>query len=160
VDIDRLLETFRSAYEELHLRKTPPLPGVDATLRELAARSPLALVSNKPIAWSRDLLRHLEWAPLFAAIEGPETAGARKPDPAMVHRALRTVGVEASQALLVGDMEVDVETARAAGVPLVAVASGARSEAELLSAGARIVLPSLRHLPEWLRGEEGQDFVQ
>lgn len=152
VDIDRLLEVFRSTYGALHLEKTPPIPGVDTTLRELAADSPLALVSNKPVDWSRDLIRHLGWAPLFAAVEGPETAGARKPDPAMVHRVLETLGVPPDRSLLVGDMEVDVATARAAGVPLVGVTSGARSEMELREAGAGVVLPDLTALPAWLRG--------
>ncbi len=154
LDIDRLLEAFRSAYGALHLGKTPPIPGVDATLRELADRSSLALVSNKPVDWSRDLVRHLGWAPLFAAVEGPETAGARKPDPAMVQRVLGALGVPPDRSLLVGDMEVDVATARAAGVPLVGVASGARSETDLREAGAGVVLPDLTALPAWLRGED------
>jgi len=160
VDIGQLLDAFRSAYEALHLAETPPFPGVDGTLRELASRSTLALVSNKPVAWSRELLRHLGWDRLFAAIQGPESAGARKPDPAMVHRVLEALGVSPDGSLLVGDMEVDVETARAAGVPLVAVASGARSEAELRKAGARVILPDLTHLPRWLNGETPPNPVQ
>ena len=150
LEIDELLAAFRSAYQALHLVKTPPFPGVDGALRELAGSSVLALVSNKPVEWSRDLLDHLGWAPLFAAVEGPETAGARKPDPAMVRRVLDSTGVGPDDALLVGDMEVDVETARAAQVPMVAVASGARSREELRRAGAGVVLADLTQLPQWL----------
>lgn len=160
LDIEQLLSAFRRAYEKLHLSETPPLPGVDDALHRLASRSSLALVSNKPVQWSRDLLRHLDWERLFVAVEGPETAGARKPDPAMVRRVLEAAGVAPDRSLLVGDMEVDVETARAAGVPLVAVSSGARSPEELRRAGATVVLPGLAHLPAWLRGESPSNPVQ
>jgi len=160
LDIDRLLDAFRSAYEALHLLETPPFPGVDSTLRELASSSTLALVSNKPVVWSRELLRHLGWEQLFAAVEGPETAGTRKPDPAMVRRVLHALGTEPGRSLLVGDMEVDVETARAAGVPMVAVASGARSGTELREAGAGVVLQDLTRLPEWLADKGPSNLVQ
>ena len=110
--------------------------------------------------WSRALLRHLGWEDLFDAVEGPETAGARKPDPAMVLRVFEALHVPPERALLVGDMEVDVETARNAGVSLVAVASGARSEHELRRAGAEVVLPDLTALPAWLDGAGPLNPVQ
>ncbi len=153
-----LLRGFRQSYERLFLDATPPLPGVPETLQILARRAPLALVTNKPDAWAAALIDHLGWRPLFAAVQGPEAAGARKPDPAMVSRALGAVDARASNALLVGDMEVDVETARNAGVPMVAVATGARSAAELAAAGAPAVLERLSRLPAWLdtRQEPGR----
>ncbi len=145
--VDRLLAAFRRHYGARFLERTPPLPGVPAALAELARRSPLAVISNKADEWTRALLEHLGWDRLFVAVEAPAPAGARKPDPAMVRRALAAAGAAPGRSLLVGDMEVDVATAANAGVPMVAVASGARSAGELRRAGAPEVLPGVAALP-------------
>ncbi|NOZ78147.1 MAG: HAD-IA family hydrolase [Acidobacteria bacterium] len=153
--VDDLLGGFRERYQRVFLEATPPLPGVPETLETLAASAPLALVTNKPDDWAIQLIEHLGWSRLFRSIQGPHEAGARKPEPAMVHRALDAVGARPGNALLVGDMEVDVETARRAGVPMIAVASGARSAAQLESAGAPAVLVGLADLPSWLNAAAG-----
>ena len=150
-----LLGGFRGSYERVFLEATPPLPGVPETLETLASFSPLALVTNKPDEWAVELVAHLGWTPLFSSIQGPRAAGARKPDPAMVHNAVEVVGARPGNALLVGDMEVDISTARNAGVPMIAVASGARSAPELEAAGAPAVLPGVADLPEWLDAAAG-----
>ncbi len=152
-----LLEAFRSAYGELFLHRSPPFPGVEATLRELGQGHRLAVISNKPLDWTLRLVEHLGWGDLFAAVEGPESAGARKPDPAMVHAVLGPLGLSPWEALVVGDMEVDVETGLAAGTPVVGVSCGARPAEALLGAGAVAVLPDLTALPSWL--EDGRREV-
>jgi len=152
--VEDLLGRFRERYGRLFLDATPPLPGVPETLRMLADRSPLAVVTNKPDDWAKALLDHYGWTGLFSTIQGPEAAGARKPSPEMVLRALNFAQARADDALLVGDMEVDIATARNAGVAMVAVASGARSAAELIAEGAPVVLGGLNELPAWLARQD------
>ncbi len=152
---EALLEGFREAYGAIFLASSPPFPGVEEVLRELARDHLLAVISNKPLDWTLRLVEHLGWGELFSAVEGPESAGARKPDPAMVRAVLDPRGIGPGEALVVGDMEVDVETGRAAGVPVVGVACGARSPEVLLAAGATVVLPDVAALPGWLRDGRG-----
>jgi HAD superfamily hydrolase (TIGR01509 family) len=73
-----------------------------------------------------------------------------KPEPDLVRSALEKAGADASQATMVGDSTYDVEAAKRAGVPTVAVLTGGFSEAELRDAGAREVYESVAELREQL----------
>jgi len=152
LDPDELLDRFRVHYDSVVLAQTPPYAGVVHMLETLAPGHLLAIASNKPHRWVTGLVEHLGWGSLFAAVADPETAGVHKPDPAMVLAVLRRLGVAPDRALLVGDMPVDAETGRNAGVPVVGVTSGVADEATLLEAGCIAVLGSAASLPTWLGG--------
>lgn len=141
---------FRRHYEAIFLAATPPMPGAGAALGLLAGGAALAVVSNKPVAWSRRLVEHLGWKERFGAVVGPETAGATKPSPAMVDAALLALGATRGEALLVGDMTVDVATGRAAAVPVVGMHDDADTRGDLITAGALAALPGIAALPTWL----------
>jgi len=95
----------------------------------------LSVASNKPAVFSRQLLAGFGLAELFAFVGGPDLGYREKPDPAMVLAALEAMGRPASETLYVGDMTVDVETARAAGLNVAVVPRGSSTREEL--AGAR-----------------------
>ena len=84
----------------------------------------LGLCSNKPVAFSRELVAYLKIAPLLEIVLGPEDVARPKPAPDMLLAALQRLGVAAAEALYVGDMSVDVETARGAGVKVWVVPTG------------------------------------
>jgi phosphoglycolate phosphatase len=94
----------------------------------------LAVCSNKPIAFTRELLDYLGIAGRFDVVIGPEDAPRLKPAPDMLRAALKTLGVTPAQALYVGDMVVDIQTARAAGVPVCVVPTGSDDAAALRGA--------------------------
>jgi phosphoglycolate phosphatase len=149
-DVGRGVATFRATYARVFLESTRPLPGALDALRTLAARGyGLAVASNKPTEFSRQLVEHLGVAPLLGAVLGPEAAGAAKPDPAMIHACLRALGVAPTAAIYVGDMTLDVESARRAGVRPVLVATGSSTLTALRATGA-IVLAGLAELPALL----------
>jgi phosphoglycolate phosphatase len=132
--------------------KSELLPGVPEVLSVLEARGHvLALASNKPPDFSRLILEAKGIARHFRAIEGPGPSTPAKPDPAMLQRAMREARVAADQTLVVGDMEVDSEFARAAGCRVVLVPGGSRSREELQGVDADGLLDSITQLPEWLR---------
>jgi phosphoglycolate phosphatase-like HAD superfamily hydrolase len=79
----------------------------------------------------------------FDAVFGPEDAGAAKPDPAMLFKALETLRVSKTEALYVGDMEVDVETGRRAGVETWVLPTGSHDEATLRAARPLRVFPGM-----------------
>ena len=152
-DLRRSVGTrFGIIYREIYLDQTPPVPGVEGVLAFVAARvgRNVAVVSNKYEELCRGWLKHLGLARHIAVVVGPDTYGARKPDPAVIAPVLQGFGVAAADALMVGDMEVDAATAAGVGVPLVGVQGDTEKARALLAAGAVAVLGALEELPGWL----------
>jgi phosphoglycolate phosphatase len=114
-------------------------PGVEAALDALAARGArLAICTNKPERLTRLLLDALGWTGRFASVIGADTLAVRKPDPAPLHEAIARAGGDGAAAF-VGDSITDAETARAAGVPFVAVSFGF-SDRPVIELGADAVI--------------------
>ena len=86
----------------------------------------------------------------FTAIAGPDDRTPTKPDPAMLESLMAAVAAEPGGTLVVGDMEVDSEFARAAGCRVVLVPSGSRTREELAGVDADALLDRLADLPAWL----------
>lgn len=156
---DRVAEgvrRFRETYGRVWPDGTSLLPGAAvavATLRAADVR--LAVASNKPARFGRAILERLGLAGAFVAVEGPDTAGRAKPDPAMLSRCLAALGTAPRDTLYVGDMPLDVESGRRAGLPVALVEGGSASRAELLATG-RPVLAGVAGLPARLDGLLGQ----
>ncbi|HUK11984.1 MAG TPA: HAD hydrolase-like protein [Thermoanaerobaculaceae bacterium] len=143
---------FERVYEEIFLAETPAYPDVAEVLASTAGRTGgrVAVISNKYEPLSRALLAHWGVAGSVAAVVGPDTFGVRKPDPGTVLPVLAGFGVAPGDALLVGDMEVDAATGRAAGVPVVGVRGESTTPEALRAAGMVAVLDRLGDLPAWL----------
>ena len=141
---------FRRAYDRACLTGSRPVPRLLETLDGLDARGyAMSVASNKPAAYSERILDGLEARRYFVAVEGPETAGALKPDPAMIRACLRAMEVEGPQAVYVGDMVIDAEAADRAGVDVILVAGGSTPADQLAATGRRTV-PHLAALLEVL----------
>jgi len=89
-----------------------------------AAGSKIAVVTNKPEAFSRTILGHFGLAPFIDLVVGGDTGPARKPAPDMLLHALKVFGVEPRRALMIGDGPADIDAARAANVRSIAVGGG------------------------------------
>ncbi|MCI0410454.1 MAG: HAD family hydrolase, partial [Acidobacteria bacterium] len=145
------IRIFRERYQVVSLPKSRLLPGVEPTVRELSRRGyRMAVVTNKPALFSRRILQHLGVSELFPVLYGPDLAPA-KPNPEMIFRCLQDFACDSREAILVGDMLVDQETARNAGIPFFAVSTGSESRENLLSAQPQRLLDKfedlLVHLP-------------
>lgn len=102
---------------------TTAYPGIEAALDDLAARGvALAVCTNKMESLTLKLLDALGWSNRFQAVVGGDTLAARKPDPAPLRAAI--AGAGGGRAAFVGDSIVDADTARAVGLPFVAVSFG------------------------------------
>jgi phosphoglycolate phosphatase len=123
---------YRAHHARTMTAETRLLPGVESTIRALALRGlRLAVCSNKRVEFTRALVAALGLADCFAHVLGPDDVGGRaKPDPAMLLEGLARLEVSAADAVYVGDMVVDVRTARAAGVPVWLVPTGATENGE------------------------------
>ncbi len=150
---------FGDHYRATFLERTPALPGAAELLAFVWERTggKVAVVSNKYEDLCRRWLRHVGLVRHVALVVGPDTYGVRKPDPGAMRPILAEFGVAARDALVVGDMEVDVEAARAIGAPMVGVQADPRAAEALLAAGARAVVPRLSALAAWL-GDNGRGW--
>jgi phosphoglycolate phosphatase len=128
-DVDRALALFLDYYGGHLLDRTRPYPGIVETLGVLGrAAVTLSVLSNKPAAMSRDILRGLGLLSSFGAVIGGDSLATCKPDPAGVEELHRLTGVPRQRTLLVGDSPVDAQTAQAGGVAFCGVAWGFASK--------------------------------
>src|SRR5712671_1396619 len=107
----RALQFFLAHYEEHKLDFTREYPGVRVTLEKLRD-VPMAVLTNKPVNISVRILEGLGLAEFFRAIYGGNSFATKKPDPLGANTILEELGVPGEQAVMVGDSEVDVQTAR------------------------------------------------
>lgn len=136
-----LFETLLAEYNAdyaAHCRiETAPYPGVDALLRQLHAQGrKLAIVSNKPDEAVR-ALRAEFFADTVPIAVGEKQGIRRKPAPDTLLTAMVQLGAERTSTVYVGDSEVDIATARAAGLPCISVLWGFRDRDMLEQAGAQ-----------------------
>ncbi len=137
---DEILDEYVKWYEEHNLIKTAPYEGVTEMLRAVAASEhKLAVVSNKPDANARALVRHFFGAYVSVAV-GEKPGIARKPAPDSVRAAMRELASFPYETVYVGDSDVDLKTARAAGIDCISVGWGFRSPDFLREMGAKTVI--------------------
>ena len=122
-DRQRALQFFLAYYEDHKMDSTCPYPGVSDALEELAG-FPMAILTNKPVRISMRILQELGLAKYFRAVYGGNSFETKKPDPFGAQTILREFGATPAEAILIGDSEVDVQTARNAGTFAAAVNYG------------------------------------
>ena len=124
-ELDKLFVDFIEHYSAHIADRSRPFPGVERALERLSADDYiLAVCTNKLEGLSRQLLETLRLSRYFAAICGQDTFAVQKPDPAILVRTIAAAGGNTSAAIMVGDSETDVLTARAADVSVIAVDFG------------------------------------
>jgi phosphoglycolate phosphatase len=124
-EVDRLFRQFIDYYTAHIADRSRPFPGLESALERLAARGCLlAICTNRLEGLSLQLLAALDLAKHFSAVCGQDTLGTQKPDPEMLRQTIVRAGGRPDHAVMVGDSATDIHTARAAGVPIVAVQFG------------------------------------
>lgn len=119
----RALKFFLGYYEEHKMDSTSAYPGVPEALEELRGL-PMAVLTNKPVRISVRILEALGLGKFFRAVYGGNSFQTKKPDPQGARKILTEFGASPNEAALIGDSEVDVQTARNAGTLAVAVNYG------------------------------------
>ena len=138
---EQVFAAFRQYYMEHSLDTTCPYEGISQALLALRQRGcRLAVVSNKMMAATRQLVDHF-FPEVEVAIGENEAAGIRrKPAPDTVDEALRLLGAKREEAVYVGDSDVDIQTAANAGLPCISVLWGFRDRDFLLAHGATTLI--------------------
>lgn len=123
--LDSLFEALLEDYLTHIAVRSHLFEGVEPALRNLSgAGHGLAICTNKPEPHAVALVGKLGVAPLFRAIAGRETFAFCKPDPRHLTETIRAAGGDSRAAIMIGDSRTDVETARAAGIPVIGVSFG------------------------------------
>ncbi len=144
--IAALKELFSREYEKHWADQTRAYEGVPALLEALSARLiPMAILSNKPHAFTQAMVAHFFRPWKFTAVFGARESHPRKPDPAAAREICAELGVrarvlKAGEVLYAGDTRTDMQTARNAGMFAVGVLWGFRSREELLENGAQALV--------------------
>ena len=144
-----IMRDYRAWYQEHSCVATAPYPGIPELLAALRQRGcRVGIVSNKPDATVQRLAEQFfPGVPAF----GESPACPRKPAPDMVYRALEELGAGREDAVYVGDSEVDVATARNAGLPLIGVSWGFRGRQALEDCGAAQIADTAAEVAEFPR---------
>ena len=142
-EVQRVLKIYKPYYTEHCQVKTRPYDGIWESLAILKEKYPIAVVSNKPDAAVKALCGQM-FPGIFALGEAPDCP--RKPAPDMVHKACRAIGVDTC--VYVGDSEVDVRTAKNAGVPCLSVLWVFRDREDIEAAGGQYFCESPAQLTE------------
>ncbi|MFQ5468341.1 MAG: phosphoglycolate phosphatase [Kiloniellaceae bacterium] len=145
--LDVYVARYLAIYEPRSTDRTRPYPDTLETLAGLkAAGWRLAVCTNKPERASHRVLAALGMADLFEAVAGGDTFPVKKPAPEHILGLLARMGGSPAHAAMVGDSPNDVRAARAAGLPVVAVAHG-YGPVPARELGADRLIESLAELP-------------
>ncbi len=128
-------DAFVSRYDEVCCDESKVLTDVESTLERLTnLKVKMAVCTNKPTFFSKKILDFLGLSRHFAAIVGPDLAGARKPEAKHLLVTLESVACDPADALFVGDMPIDVRAARNSGMDVAVVATGSSTRDQLAAA--------------------------
>lgn len=145
--LDRGMEVYKRIFGENCTYHVIPYDGILEMLDELKRMGiQTAVLSNKPHAQTVDVVADILGKERFVCVNGQREGIERKPEPAGVYEVLKILGLKKEECLYIGDSEVDVETAKRAGVTGVGVTWGFRSEDVLKKAGADYVIETPQEL--------------
>jgi|SRR5579875_981911 len=142
--IEQAVDHFLTYYHEHMLDNTVLYPGVRETLDALQDRK-MAVLTNKPVNFSRRILEGLGVTSRFVSIYGGNSFEQKKPDPAGVFQLMDETGIPPDRTMMIGDSDIDVQTGRNAGVWTCAVTYGLGSHT-LVHAPADFLLNDFREL--------------
>ena len=151
-NLERAVELFLAYYRDHMLDNTVPYPGVREALESLGAKK-LAVLTNKPVIFSRKMLAGLGLAKHFEFIYGGNSFSQKKPDPVGVFKLCKDLKVPPEETMIVGDSDTDVLTGRNAGAWTCGVTYGIGSQS-LQATPPDLLLGDLRELPALLNGRK------
>ena len=143
---ERGKQSFNRHYGRVNGNESRVYPGVQQALENLRGKGiPLACVTNKPRAFTLQLLERTDLKAAFAAIVAGDDTDQKKPHGAPMLLACRLLGIAVSEAAVIGDSENDVLSARAAGCRAIVVETGYNEGKPLSDLNADAIVPTLLH---------------
>lgn len=150
--VSAALEKYNECYAEHLGEDCREFDGISEALAALRVKYRLGVLSNKQHPFVRQIIEGM-FPGVFASIHGDAAGYARKPDPRSLDRLTSELGVAPEECAFVGDSDIDMKTARNAGMLPVGVLWGYRDRATLESAGAKVLVAEPRELVTALGAE-------
>ncbi len=144
------LAFFLAYYRDHMLDNTAPYTGVAEALEKLGGYK-MAVLTNKPVNFSREMLTRLGFASHFAYIYGGNSFAQKKPDPVGLHKLMEDLQISTRETLMVGDSDTDILTGRNAGVWTCGVTYGFGAHT-LQKVSPDLLIDDMRELPPVLNG--------
>ena len=145
--LEQMFADFIAHYSAHIADRSRPFPGLVEALDALASRGcRFAVCTNKLERLSVLLLEQLKLAGRFDVICGQDTFGMQKPDPEVLRRTIAAAGGHLQHAIMIGDSATDIRTARAAGIPVIAVDFG-YSERPVAEFAPDLIISQFAQLP-------------
>lgn len=149
-NVEKGLAFFLDYYRQHMLDNTTPYPGVSEALEKLKGRK-MAVLTNKPVNFSREMISRLGFAPYFSYVYGGNSFPQKKPDPAGLHKLMEDLQVSARETVMVGDSDTDILTGKNAGVLTCGVTYGFGAQT-LENVSPDLIIDDMRELPPLLNG--------
>jgi len=167
-ELDRAAGMYRRHHAAALKKQTRLLPGARRLLKTLRRRGlKVAIASNRAIRFTRLILKRLEVAQYVDMVRCRDQVPRPKPHPDVLRDILKSLKVPPAQALFVGDMTVDLQAGRRAGVKTLAVTTGSSSKKELaackpwrMARGLKEVEALIERLPESVFGRDRKKFLK
>jgi phosphoglycolate phosphatase len=149
-NVEKGLAFFLDYYRQHMLDNTAPYPGVSEALEKLNGHK-MAVLTNKPVNFSREMILRLGFAPYFSYVYGGNSFPQKKPDPVGLHKLMEDLQVSARETVMVGDSDTDILTGRNAGVLTCGVTYGFGAQT-LEKVSPDLIIGDMRELPPLLNG--------
>src|ERR1017187_2464191 len=149
-NVEKGLAFFLDYYRQHMLDNTAPYPGVSEALEKLKGHK-MAVLTNKPVNFSREMISRLGFAPYFSYVYGGNSFPQKKPDPVGLHKLMEDLQVSPRETVMEGDSDTDILTGRNAGVLTCGVTYGFGAET-LEKASPDLTIDDMRELPPLLNG--------
>lgn len=147
-NVEKGLAFFLGYYRRHMLDHTAPYPGVAEALEKLRGHK-MAVLTNKPVNFSREMIERLGFGPHFERVYGGNSFPQKKPDPMGLNQLMEDFQVSGEETLMIGDSDTDVLTGRNAGVLTCGVTYGFGAHT-LEKVSPDVTLDDIRELPRLL----------
>jgi len=150
-DLKEVLRIYRKHHASSLIRHSKLLPGARSVLARLKDKGyKLAVASNRPLKFSRLAIRSLKLDRYFSYIACADKIGYAKPKPQILLRILKRFGVKPAEALYIGDMYIDAQAGKNAGIKTIVVPTGSSSKKEIRKAKPYALVRNLKGLYAYL----------
>lgn len=153
-DAEKAIQYYREYYAPKGIFENEVYEGIPEMLAHLTeAGFTLLVATSKPTVFARKVLKHFGMEDYFSFVGGSEVDGSRTKKAEVISYILKTCGIEAKEAIMIGDRRHDIEGGKACGLESVGVLYGYGTEQELTEAGADHIIRTVAELEDYLRNQ-------
>lgn len=153
-DAEKAIQYYREYYAPKGIFENEVYEGIPEMLAHLTeAGFTLLVATSKPTVFARKVLKHFGMKDYFSFVGGSELDGSRTKKAEVISYILKTCGIEAKEAIMIGDRRHDIEGGKACGLESVGVLYGYGTEQELTEAGADHIIRTVAELEDYLRNQ-------